>query len=262
MRPRIHVPVLAAVAALALAGLVPLTLSGCGSSAGTVRYAPGEDSFVAGRELYNSGDMGESASALKAYLDASPGGPHAEEASFLLGMAYTRLKQYPLAEVELRHFMDLYPASPRMAEVEYRLAVCYWEDARPASFDQEKTIFARDQLKRFLTLYPESPLVPDAKALLLRVRDRLAEKSLLNARLYTHLRQPASTVFYADRVLGEYGDTQWAAEAAYLKGVAQLEQGKSAEGREALARLVRDLPGSEWAAKAREKLAESAPEKP
>jgi outer membrane assembly lipoprotein YfiO len=262
MRPGFRFPVSAALAALALAGLSLSTLAGCGSSVGTVRYAPGEDSFIAGRELYGSGDMGECASALKAYLDASPGGPHAEEASFLLGAAYTRLKQYPLAEVELRHFMDLYPASPRLAEVEYRLAVCYWEDARPASFDQEKTTFARDQLKRFLTLYPESPLVPDAKALLSSVRDRLAEKAVLNARLYTHLNQPGSTVFYAERVLGEYGDTKWAAEAAYLKGVALQAQGKGAEGREVLARLVRDLPDSEWAVKAREKLAESAPEKP
>ncbi|MBI5837231.1 MAG: outer membrane protein assembly factor BamD [Candidatus Eisenbacteria bacterium] len=249
---------LPSAAGIALAAL----LAGCGATAGVVHYAPGEEAFVAGKELYQTGDLGECARALKAYLDATPGGPNAEEASYLIGVAYSRLGQHTMAQVELRHFLDVYPASPRLPEVEYQLALSYWEDSRPAAYDQEKTVYARAQVQRFLVLYPESPRVPDAKKLLEATRDRLAEKEVLNARLYTHLKQPGSVVFHAQKVLTEFADSPWAAEALYLKGLGLEEWGKDAEARQAWELLVKEKSGTEWAERAREKLARTALEHP
>ncbi|HVP39010.1 MAG TPA: outer membrane protein assembly factor BamD [Candidatus Saccharimonadales bacterium] len=242
------------------AALLALPLAGCAAGAGSVHYAPGEDSFIAGKDLYQSGDMAEAAAALKAYLDATPGGAHAEEAAFLLGLSYMRSRQSTLAAVELRRYIELYPASPRLAEVEYSLAQCYWDESRPAPYDQEKTSLARDELQRFLALYPSSPLQPQARQLLTLVRARLAEKELLNARLYLHLRQPGSTLFYSQRVVQEYSDTPWLPEALYLCGEALAEQGKAAEARSAWSRLVQDCAGTEWAARAQQRLADSAPD--
>ena len=89
-----------------------------------------------------------------------------------------------------------------------------------------------------------------------RVRDRLAEKDVINARLYMHLKQPRSSEYYSDRVLIEYPDSPWAAEAMYLKGEALRVQGKKSEARQAWERLARERPGNDWARRAAARLAE------
>lgn len=244
---------LAAALVCCVAG--PATLSGCGGSAGTVHLPAGDDSFSNGRELHDARNYAEAALSLKAYLDANPAGAHAQEASYLLGMSYFSSGQYTLAQVELRHFIDIYPGSKHLDEVEFRLAQCFWEDARPPSYDQEKTNFARDQLARFLALYPESTFLPDAKKLMAAVRDRLAEKAVINARLYLKLKQPGSTLFYADRVLDEFPETSRVTEAMYLKGVALFTLGRLEEARAVWNRVVQDPSPGEWAEKAKEGLA-------
>ncbi len=251
---------------LGFAGALALlvALSGCGSSAGSVRYdvAAGEETFQSGRELYESRNFSEAALALKAYLDSNPGGSHAEEASYLLGEAYAASGQYTLGAAELRHFIDAFPASHHLPAVEFRLAVCFWQDARPASYDQEKTGFARDQLNRYLAFYPTDSLVPEAKQLLAQVRSRLAEKCILNARLYLKLHQPQSTEYFADRLLAEFMDTPWAAEALCLKGESLAQRGKLREAREAWEKLATQFPGSEWAQQVPERLKGLAPATP
>ena len=249
--------------AVGLLLLFPMVLAaGCGGSVGTVRLAPGEDAFGTGKERFEERNYAEAALALKQYLDASPAGGHAEEASYMLGAAYALSDQCALAEVELRHFVDLYPASNHLPEVEYRLATCFWSDARPAPYDQEKTTFARDQLTRVMALYPDSPYAGQARTLLTEVRSRLAEKELINARLYLHLHQPASTVFYADRVINDFADTQCVDEALYLRGEGYFEQHQVDQAREAWAQLVREHPASEWSDKARGRLAATGPPHP
>lgn len=250
MRFRFQATGRALLAALALAAL-----PGCGASVGTVRLPKGEGDFANGKELYEARNYAEAALTLKGFLDANPAGNQAEEASYLLGMSYFKSSQFPLAEVELRHLIDLYPGSPHVDEVEFRLAQCYWEDARPAAYDPEKTLFAQTQLSRFLVLYPQSPFVAEAKTLQAEVNGRLAEKAVINARLYLKLHQPASTVFYADRVLTEFPESAWVSEAHFLKGEGMLAQGKREQARAEWNLLVEKNPGSAWADRAREALA-------
>ncbi len=245
--------VLAAALVVSLSGAV--LLSGCGASAGTVHLPAGDDSFSNGRELYEARNYSEASLSLKAYLDANPAGASSQEASYLLGMSYFHGGQYTLAQVELRHFIDSYPGSKHLDEVEFRLAQCFWEDARPPAYDQEKTTFARDQLTRFLALYPESPFVPDAKKVMAAVRDRLAEKSVINARLYLKLKQPGSTIFYADRVMSDFPETAWATEARYLKGQGLFLLGRYEEARAVWSAVLQGPSPGEWADRAREGLA-------
>ena len=234
--------------------------SGCGSTAPQrgepVHLPAGEVPFHHARDLYESHDYGEAALVLKSFLDADPAGPNSQEASYMLGTAYALSGQTAMAEVELRHFIDVYPGSKYMAEVEYRLGQCYWEDARPAPYDQEKTTYARDQFTRFLTLYPESPFVKDAQGILAQIDERLAEKAVLNARLYLRLKQPVSTVYYADRVVTLYPHSTWFAEALYLEGEGLAAQHKTEEARVMWNRLVQEQPGTEWAEKARGAISE------
>ena len=180
----------------------------------------------------------------------------------MLGLAYARRGDWPSAEVELRNFVDRYPGSAHLPEVEFELARAYWHDSRPAPYDQEKTTFTRDQLNRVLILYPDCPYTGEARALLRLVQDRLAERDMINARLYLKLSQPQGTVLHAGKVARDYPDSRWLAEALYLEGDGLSRLGRDEEARSAWSRLVNTRPDTEWAARAKERLQRLASKRP
>ena len=85
---------------------------------------------------------------------------------------------------EYREFLSFYPLNPRADYAQYKLGICHFRQMRGAPRDQTETRDAIKEFQTFVARYPNSSLMPEAKARLRESQDRLAESDYLVGLFY------------------------------------------------------------------------------
>ena len=160
-----------------------VTIAGCGPKTPTL--PPG--SADADKFLF---DRGTEAAKEKKWLNAReyfrnlvdnyPQSPFRPDAKLALGDTYIgedTTESLLLAANEFREFLTFYPTSPRADYAQYRLAFAQSEQMLAPERDQTNTREAIKELQVFVDRYPNSPILPDARALMRKAKDRLSEAS-------------------------------------------------------------------------------------
>jgi outer membrane protein assembly factor BamD len=80
-----------------------------------------------------------------------------------------------LAMNEFREFLSFYPTNRRADYAQYKLGIAHSRQMRAPQRDQSETRDAIREFRTFVARYPNSPLLPDAKARLREALDRLGE---------------------------------------------------------------------------------------
>jgi len=106
-----------------------------------------------------------------------------------IGVADTYLEEggtdnLVFAENEYREFLSFYPLNPRADYAQYKLGICHYRQMRAAPRDQTETRDAIKEFQTFVARYPNSSLMPEAKARLRESQDRLAESDYLVGLFY------------------------------------------------------------------------------
>jgi outer membrane protein assembly factor BamD len=76
---------------------------------------------------------------------------------------------------EFREFLTFYPTSPRADYAQFRLATALAEQMLAPERDQTNTREVIKEMQVFLDRYPNSALMPEARALMRKAKDRLSE---------------------------------------------------------------------------------------
>jgi outer membrane protein assembly factor BamD len=76
---------------------------------------------------------------------------------------------------EFSEFLSFFPTNPRADYAQYKLGMVHFRQMRGPQRDQTQTRDAVKELETFVTRYPDSMLMPEAKARLRDARDRLSE---------------------------------------------------------------------------------------
>lgn len=79
-----------------------------------------------------------------------------------------------LAISEFQEFLSFYPTHARADYAQYKLGMAHFRQMRAPERDQTETRDAVKELDRFVDRYPNSSLMPEAKAMLRAARDRLS----------------------------------------------------------------------------------------
>jgi outer membrane protein assembly factor BamD len=79
-----------------------------------------------------------------------------------------------LAINEFSEFLSFYPTNRRADYAQYKLGMAHFRQMRLPQRDQTETRAALKEFETFLARYPNSSLLPDAKARLRETRDRLS----------------------------------------------------------------------------------------
>ncbi|MEZ5290250.1 MAG: outer membrane protein assembly factor BamD [Vicinamibacterales bacterium] len=111
-------------------------------------------------------------------VDNYPQSPYRPDAKLAVGDTYIgehTTESLMLAVNEFREFQTFYPTNPRADYAQYRLAYAVAEQMLAPERDQTNTKEAIKELQVFLDRYPNSPLMPEAQALMRRAKDRLSE---------------------------------------------------------------------------------------
>lgn len=199
---------------------------GCASREHLVRL-DAEDQFAVAKRDFDKGSYSRAAESFRRLTFEHPGSARVDEAQFLLGMCYHRMKDYIQAEAEFRHLALNYPDSPFADDAFFYLGMTYYRQMPAYYHDQSVTYKAIDSFSRFLVKYPDSEFSPRAREKITECRNRLAQKELENGKLYLKLRGYESAVLYFQHVATEYSDTKWSAEAKRLLNKWQDKIGSS-----------------------------------
>jgi outer membrane protein assembly factor BamD len=84
-----------------------------------------------------------------------------------------------LAINEFREFLQYYPTNKRADYAQFKLGFAHFRQMRAPQRDQTETRDTIKELEAFVARYPNSSLMPEAKAKLREARDRLSEADYL-----------------------------------------------------------------------------------
>lgn len=137
----------------------------------------------------------------------------AEDAQYYLGESYFKDKQYIIAASEYERFISYYPQDEKREEVEYKMALCYYEQSPRYRLDQSPTRRAIELFQLYNTKYPNSELVTESAARIDELRNKLARKNYEAGEFYLRTRSYKAATIYYDLVIDQYPESSWAEQS-------------------------------------------------
>lgn len=137
----------------------------------------------------------------------------AEDAQYYLGESYFKDKQYIIAASEYERFISYYPQDEKREEVEYKMALCYYEQSPRYRLDQSPTRRAIELFQLYNTKYPNSELVSESAARIDELRNKLARKNYEAGEFYLRTRSYKAATIYYDLVIDQYPESNWAEQS-------------------------------------------------
>lgn len=141
------------------------------------------------------------------------GSNYSRDAQYYLGESYYKSNQYILAASEYERFMSYYPQDPRREGVEFKLAMCYYEQSPRYRLDQSNTLKAIELFQLFNNKYPDSEFVIESADHINELRNKLAHKILRSAEFYLRIEEYKAATIYFDQVIDQYPESDFAEEA-------------------------------------------------
>jgi len=154
-----------------------------------------------------------------------------------------------------KDFAQYFPTHPMNCQVKLKIAHAYMRQMNAFNRDASKARQAEFQLQATLQTCQTTELKPEIEQNLAQVQQVLGLHELDIARFYISNRQAykAAEGRLTD-IVKNYPFFTYRDEALYLLGVSRIEQEQPEEAAVAFAELVRDIPNSEYVARAKEYL--------
>ncbi|MBA2564452.1 MAG: outer membrane protein assembly factor BamD [Gemmatimonadetes bacterium] len=240
-------------AAAGLLGCLASFAAGC-ASAPTLDVLPADEEYTLGTAAYAEGDYGEAAERLNRLVLNYPEDPRVPEVRYLLGQANFRIQEYPSAAQDFERFQGDFPNDSLADDALYWAGRAYEAQSLKPQLDQADTRRAISSYSDLVRQYSSSGHAADAEARTAALRERLAEKEMLNVRYYFKHELWKATEIYARSLIEEYPQSAQVA-AAYLILLRTYEaQGKAEDAARVRQVLLDQFPQSPEAEQVRQAL--------
>jgi outer membrane protein assembly factor BamD len=169
------------------------------------------------KEYYDAGEYVKTTELLAQILPRYRATEEAEDLNWMNSQAYYGMRDYYMAGGYFKSFIDQFPFGKHAEEANFMAAMCDYKIAPRSELDQENTKNAIEGFNIFINRFPGSPKVEEARKLEKELKEKLVEKSYLNAKLYYDMNQYKSAVTALNNSLKEYADTKYREEMMFLK---------------------------------------------
>ena len=161
-----------------------------------------------------------------------------------------------LAINEFQEFLQFYPTHARADYAQYRLGFAHHKQMRAPQRDQTETLNAVREFELFVSRYPNSSLLPEARARLREARDRLSMADLEVGKQYYRIRWFPGAIERFTAILK--GDPEFTRRDAvyYHLGEVLVRVGRQAEALPYYERLLQEYQSSEFLDDARRRIQE------
>jgi outer membrane protein assembly factor BamD len=212
----------------ALLALAALAASSCGGPYTPKRLNLATDKIALADRLFDKGSYGKAAVEYKDFLATFAGDERSDYAQFRLAESYRLDKEYALAEVEYQILINEHIYSEYVDDAFYLDALCAFKQSPRYERDQTKSYVALDRLKRFEQMFPSSPRLAEARALMGEIHEKLAHKDFAAAKLYFSRKHYDASLIYLSKIIELYPETTWAARSRYYRGYIKEMKGDAA----------------------------------
>lgn len=162
-------------------------LASCGEYTKVLKSRDVEYKFDYAKRAYDEKKFLQASTILTDIVTPLRGGPHGEEALFLLAMSYYENKDYLNSAVYFKTYYTRYPKGKFTELARFYSGYGYYLDSPDPQLDQSNTVKAIEELQGFLDYYPKSDRVTIAQNAIFEMQDKLTLKELQNAQLYYNL---------------------------------------------------------------------------
>lgn len=181
---------------------------------------------------------------------------YAVEAELKIADAYYKKREFGDAADAYRTFAKLHPKHEKVDYATFRVGLSLFEEApKSVDRDQSSTEKALEELRTFITEFPDSKYADEAAKKVGEGRDRLAAKELYVGQYYVKHHKWKAAVGRLESVVAHYPDSASAEEATFLLGEAQFRSGKKDEAKDTLTQYLDRYPNGDDARAARKLLA-------
>lgn len=163
--------------------------------------------------LYENGKYDDAAYGFDLVTRMGRGTNFSKDAQYFLAESYFADRQYILAASEYERFISYYPQDERREEVEYKMALCFYEQSPRYRLDQTPTQRAIQLFQLFNTKYPDSEYVVESASRIDELRNKLARKSFEAGEFYLRTDRYLAASIYFDQVIDQYPESKWAEES-------------------------------------------------
>lgn len=138
------------------------------------------------------------------------GTDYSQQAQYYLAESYYLDGQFILAASEYERFISYYPQNEKREEVEFKRALCYYEQSPRYRLDQSATGRAIELFQLFNNRYPDSEYVVESAAKIDELRNKLARKNYEAAEFYLRISSFLAASIYFDQTIDLYPESVWA----------------------------------------------------
>ncbi len=162
-------------------------LISCSEYQNILKSTDPEFKFSKAMEYYEKKDYMRATTLFDEVATYFRGTENSEKILYYLSMSYMGQKDYFSASEFFEKYLKTYPKGQYAETAKFQLAYCFYLDSPDARLDQKATRDAIVAFQEFVDFFPESEKVPEANKLMDELKDKLAKKEYMNAKLYYNL---------------------------------------------------------------------------
>ncbi len=196
--------------------LFPIVLISCKGYEKLLKGSDYQLKYDKAFEYYNDGDYVRSATLFEQIATVYRGTVKADTIQYYRAQAYYKQKDYTMAGHYFKELTKTFPKSPFADEADYMNAYCFFMLSPRPELDQANTFAAINAFSLFIINHPRSPKIPEARALIIEMNEKLVNKSYLSARLYYDLEDYKASIIALRNSLNEFPDTKYREELMFL----------------------------------------------
>ncbi len=197
--------------------LFTLFFSSCGEYEKLLKSGDVDAKYELGIKYYDEGNWVRASTLFEQIIPRLKGMAKAEEVDYKYAMSYYKMQDYTMAGHYFRTFVATYYSSPHAEEADYLSAYCYYKLSPRPQLDQTNSINAINAFILFKTKFPTSDKIEECDKLIDEMKNKLVEKSFINARLYYHLEKYKAAITAIKNSLSDYPESEYREELIYLK---------------------------------------------
>jgi outer membrane protein assembly factor BamD len=155
-------------------------------------------------------------------------------------------RDFVKAEINLKRYISLYPASDQVSYAQYLLGMCHFDQIIDDKRDQTAVKKAYQTFKLILDRYPETAYAKDAYYKIIFLEDILASKELNVAKTYLSLKKYIAAIKRFKNIVNNYQTSSFVPESLHRLVEVYLILGVNEEAIINARVLGYNFPKSKW----------------
>jgi outer membrane protein assembly factor BamD len=193
-----------------------LLISACGGYEKLLKSSDYILKYKKALEYYENGEYVRAGTLIDQVVSVYRGTTKADTVYYYQARCYYMQRDYILSGHHFNNLAVNYPNSVYAEESEYMMSYCFYMQSPKPSLDQNNTEKAIGAFQLFIIQNPGSKRIPEARAYIDEMRNKLVQKSYMSGKLYYNLGDYKASIIALQNSLNDYPNTEHREELMFM----------------------------------------------